>query len=98
MALTYGSQPLGNGVECFIPTDPDPSGIGIPLGPSPLQGIVEPLWMVDEVRSGPTFETDDTAVGMIVIRLKQGHPPLFNRRNGSAVGRAQRTVTADRAV
>ena len=48
-------------VECFIPTDPLPTGIGIALRPRPFHRVKQPVGMIDKLRRNPSFDAERLA-------------------------------------
>ncbi len=81
-------------VEGFVPADPLPPRIGVGLGPGALERIVQAVRMINQLRRGFAFDAHDAAVGMIVIRLKLGHPAVLDGGDGGAVGGAEGAVAA----
>ena len=85
-AVTLGelAQRDGGAIEGFAPRDPLPAGVGIALGPRPLQRIEETVAMVDELGRRATLGAQRLTGGMRRIGLERDEPPVLHDRDRAA--------------
>ena len=84
----------GSGIKRFVPTDTLPARIGIAFRSRALEGVEQPVGMVDELRRGPPFGAECFAGGM-------RRDPVRGQRNGRPQSRrrlrsARRTARSSR--
>ncbi len=92
--ISYGRNALHDCVESFLPTDPLPPGVGVSFGSCPAQRVVEPVWMIDQVRGRPPLDAEHATVGMVGIGVESGDTTVFDGRYGGAVCGAEGAISA----
>ncbi len=88
-------QTVRNVIECFIPTDSLPSGIGIALRPRAHQRVVETIGVIDQLGRRFALETKHAAVRMVGVGFKPHDLAIRHGSDGRAVRRAQSAKSAD---
>ena len=67
----------GGQVECLVPADPLPAGIGITLRVGPPQRVGQPLGMVDEFRRGAALGAQRLAGRVFWIGFEAGEAAIL---------------------
>ena len=97
-----GSVPVGDPahgcrrqIECFVPTDPLPAGIGVTLRARPLQRVKQPVCAMDEFRRGASLGAQRLTGRMRRIGFESDDAAVLDRRYGAAARDAEGTERFD---
>ena len=94
MLISYGRNALRDRVEGFLPTNPLPPGIGVSFGSCPALRVVEPVWMIDQVRGCPPLDAKHATVRMVRIGIESSYSTVFDRRYRGAMCGAEGAIPA----
>ena len=88
----------GDGVERFVPGDPDPSGVGVALGAGALHRMEDAVRALHLLGSGLALGAECAASGVGRIALDPRQSAVANHRYAAAPRPAQRTPAGNAGV
>src|SRR5215468_8595650 len=94
VALPNSIQSPRDIIQRLVPSDPLPSRIGVALGACPLQRKIEPIGMIHQLRRCFALDTENTAVGMIMVCIETDDFSIRDGCDGRAVGGAESAIAA----
>ena len=88
------AQPGGSQVKRFVPADTLPARVGVTLRPRALQGIEQPVRMVDELRRRPPLGAQRLAGWVRRVRFESDETAVLNHRDRTTTRDTQSAVTS----
>jgi hypothetical protein len=89
------AQGGGGQIECLVPANPFPAGIGVALRAGAPQWMGQPLRMIDQFRRRPPLGAERLPGRMRGIRVQPGEAALFDRRHRATAGDAEAAIAVD---
>src|SRR5512139_3348285 len=93
MLIGDPAQPGSSQIKRFVPADALPAGIGIALRPGALQGIEQPVWVIDQLRGCPPLGAKGPTGWVRRIRFKGNETAIFNLGDRATTRDTQGAVT-----